>query len=128
MALRGDARKEEPYFNPTHGGHAYATDLVKQINDLNCGSYLHATVETENCANFCIGVAGYPEKHMEAPSLKSELKRLKEKVDAGADYVVTQMLFDNQKYFAFVDAVREMGIQVHIIPCIKTIAVTQHLQ
>lgn len=128
MALRGDARKEEQYFSPTHGGHAFAADLVKQINDLNCGSYLHDSVETENCADFCIGVAGYPEKHMEAPSLKSDLKRLKEKIDAGADYVVTQMFFNNQKFFEFVRAAREMGIQVPIIPGIKPIAVKRHLQ
>ena len=128
MALRGDARKEEPYFTPTLGGHAYATDLVKQIDKLNCGSYLHDTVETENCADFCIGVAGYPEKHLEAPSLRSDLKRLKEKIDAGADYVVTQMFFDNQKFFEFVKAAREMDIQVPIIPGIKPIAVKRHLQ
>lgn len=128
MALRGDARKEEQYFTPTNGGHVYATDLVKQINNLNCGNYLHDTVETENGANFCIGVAGYPEKHLEAPSLKSDLKRLKEKIDAGADYVVTQMFFDNQKFFEFVKAAREMDIHVPIIPGIKPIAVKRHLQ
>lgn len=128
MALRGDARKEEQYFTPTIGGHVYATDLVKQIHDLNCGSYLHDTVETENCADFCIGVAGYPEKHLEAPSLKSDLKRLKEKIDAGADYIVTQMFFDNRKFFEFVKAAREMDIHVPIIPGIKPIAVKRHLQ
>ncbi|MCM4169444.1 5,10-methylenetetrahydrofolate reductase [Arenibacter antarcticus] len=128
MALRGDARKEEQYFNPTLGGHCYATELVKQIQNLNSGSYLHETVESDNCANFCIGVAGYPEKHMEAPSLKSDLKRLKEKVDAGADYVVTQMFFDNKRFFKFVEEAREMGIQVPIIPGIKPLAVKRHLQ
>lgn len=128
MALRGDARKEEQYFTPTQGGHAYATDLVRQISNLNSGNYLHDTTEVENCANFCIGVAGYPEKHMEAPSLKSDLRRLKEKVDAGADYVVTQMFFDNQKFFEFVRAAREMDIHVPIIPGIKPIAVKRHLQ
>ncbi len=128
MALRGDAMKDEKYFKPAEGGHEYATGLVKQLHDLNCGSYLHDTVETDHCADFCIGVAGYPEKHMEAPSLKSDLKRLKEKVDAGAHYVVTQMFFDNQKYFEFVDAAKEMGINVPIIPGIKPIAVKRHLQ
>lgn len=128
MALRGDARKEEQYFTPTQGGHNFAVDLVKQINDLNCGNYLHDTVETENCADFCIGVAGYPEKHLEAPSLKSDLKRLKEKIDAGADYVVTQMFFDNRRFFEFVKAAREMDIHVPIIPGIKPIAVKRHLQ
>jgi len=128
MALRGDAMKDEQYFKPAEGGHEYATGLVRQLRDLNRGSYLHDTVETDHCADFCIGVAGYPEKHLEAPSLKSDLKRLKEKVDAGAHYVVTQMFFDNQKYFAFVDAAKEMGINVPIIPGIKPIAVKRHLQ
>lgn len=128
MALRGDARKEEQYFAPTKGGHAYAIDLVKQIQNLNCGKYLHEVIETDDCAHFCVGVAGYPEKHLEAPSLKSDLKRLKEKVDAGAEYVVTQMFFDNKKFFEFVDAAKEMGIDVPIIPGIKPIAVKRHLQ
>ncbi|MEO0901454.1 MAG: methylenetetrahydrofolate reductase [NAD(P)H] [Bacteroidota bacterium] len=128
MALRGDAMKEEKYFEPTNGGHRYASDLVKQLNELNCGNYLHEVIETDNCPDFCIGVAGYPEKHMEAPSLKSDIKRLKEKIELGADYVVTQMFFDNQKYFAFVDAAREAGIDVPIIPGIKPIAVKRHLQ
>lgn len=128
MALRGDAMKEEKYFSPTKGGHQYASQLVKQIQDINCGNYLHEVIETDDCSNFCIGVAGYPEKHMEAPSLKSDLKRLKEKVELGADYVVTQMFFDNKKFFAFVEAAREMGIDVPIIPGIKPIAVKRHLQ
>ncbi len=128
MALRGDAMKEEKYFNPVQGGHAYATGLVKQIQNLNRGKYLHEVIETDECADFCIGVAGYPEKHLEAPSLQSDLKRLKEKVDAGADYVVTQMFFDNQKYFQFVEAAKAMGINVPIIPGIKPIAIKRHLQ
>ncbi|TAI46920.1 methylenetetrahydrofolate reductase [NAD(P)H] [Flagellimonas allohymeniacidonis] len=128
MALRGDAMKEEQYFEPTNGGHKYASDLVKQIQGLNRGEYLHEVIETDNCADFCVGVAGYPEKHMEAPSLNSDLKRLKEKVDLGAEYVVTQMFFDNKKYFDFVQAARDMGIKVPIIPGIKPIAVKRHLQ
>jgi len=128
MALRGDAMKEEKYFEATKGGHKYASDLVKQVKQLNNGNYLHEVIETDNCPDFCIGVAGYPEKHMEAPSLKSDLKRLKEKVALGADYVVTQMFFDNQKYFDFVNAAREAGIDVPIIPGIKPIAVKRHLQ
>ncbi|MBT8298173.1 MAG: methylenetetrahydrofolate reductase [NAD(P)H] [Maribacter sp.] len=128
MALRGDARREEKYFEPTKGGHSYAINLVKQINDLNCGKYLHEVIETNDCANFCIGVAGYPEKHLEAPSLQSDLKRLKQKIDAGADYVVTQMFFDNTKFFEFVKAARKIGISVPIIPGIKPIAVKRHLQ
>lgn len=128
LALRGDAMREEKYFTPTVGGHAYATSLVQQIQDLNRGKYLHEVIETDDCADFCIGVAGYPEKHLESPSLKTDLKRLKEKVDAGADYVVTQMFFDNKKYFEFVAAAKEMGITVPIIPGIKPIAVQRHLQ
>ncbi|QOD62357.1 methylenetetrahydrofolate reductase [NAD(P)H] [Polaribacter haliotis] len=128
MALRGDAMSHQKYFTPNQGGNHYATDLVKQISDLNCGKYLHDVIESTNKADFCIGVAGYPEKHLEAPSLQTDLKRLKEKVDAGADYVVTQMFFDNQKYFAFVEAAKKAGINVPIIPGIKPIAVKRHLQ
>jgi len=128
MALRGDSMKDEPYFKPCDGGHAYASGLVEQIAKLNRGKYLHDEVEAEHYSDFCIGVAGYPEKHMEAPSLATDLKRLKAKVDAGADYVVTQMFFDNQKYFDFVENAREIGINVPIIPGIKPIAVKRHLQ
>lgn len=128
MALRGDAMKEQQYFEPTKGGHDYALGLVKQLRDMSCGQYLNDTVESKNCADFCIGVAGYPEKHLESPSLKSDLKRLKEKVNAGAHYVVTQMFFDNQKYFEFVKMARAEGITVPIIPGIKPLAVKRHLQ
>ncbi|WP_394773644.1 methylenetetrahydrofolate reductase [NAD(P)H] [Flavobacterium sp.] len=128
MALRGDAMKDEQYFMPKAGGNDYAIDLVKQISLLNQGKYLHEVMDADNRANFCIGVAGYPEKHLESPSLQSDLKRLKEKVDAGADYVVTQMFFDNSKYFNFVEKAREMGITIPIIPGIKPIAVQRHLQ
>ena len=127
MALRGDAMKEEKYFVPAKGGHTYAHELVSQIADLNRGNYLHDDITMEHLPNFCIGIAGYPEKHMEAPSLQSDLKRLKEKVDAGADYVVTQMFFDNQKYFEFVEAAKKLGINIPIIPGIKPIAVKRHL-
>lgn len=128
MALRGDAMSHQKYFEPNKEGNEYAVDLVAQIQDLNSGKYLHEVVEASNKSNFCIGVAGYPEKHLESPSLQSDLKRLKEKVAAGADYVVTQMFFDNQKYFQFVAAARKAGIQVPIIPGIKPIAVKRHLQ
>ena len=127
MALRGDAMKDEAIFKPQVEGNQYASELVKQISDLNQGKYLHEIIETTYKANFCIGVAGYPEKHMEAPSLASDLRRLKEKVDLGAEYVVTQMFFDNKKYFAFVEAAREAGIDVPIIPGIKPVAVKRHL-
>jgi len=128
MALRGDAMKDEKYFTPTEGGHTYASELVQQIANLNMGVYLHEMVETDRCPDFCIGVAGYPEKHMEAPSLKNDLKWLKYKIDLGAEYIVTQMFFDNRKYFDFVNQARDMGIDVPIIPGIKPIAVKRHLQ
>ncbi|NLP58572.1 methylenetetrahydrofolate reductase [NAD(P)H] [Lutibacter sp. B1] len=128
MALRGDAMKHEKYFTPTKDGNNYAVELVKQIKNLNKGKYLHEIIETPYNANFCIGVAGYPEKHMESPSLDTDLRYLKEKVDAGSDYVVTQMFFDNKKYFDFVEKARAIGITVPIIPGIKPIAVKRHLQ
>ncbi|MGL5111484.1 MAG: methylenetetrahydrofolate reductase [NAD(P)H] [Flavobacterium sp.] len=128
MALRGDAMKDEQSFVPTKGGNKFAADLVSQIYQLNQGKYLHEVMDIDNKADFCIGVAGYPEKHLESPSLQTDLKRLKEKVEAGADYVVTQMFFDNAKYFEFVAKAREMGITVPIIPGIKPIAVERHLQ
>ena len=127
MSLRGDAMKEEKYFEPTTGGHVYASDLVTQIHNLNSGQYLHEVIETDNCSDFCIGVAGYPEKHLEAPSLQTDLKWLKKKVDLGANYIVTQMFFDNQKYFDFVKAARKIGITVPIIPGVKPIAIKKHL-
>lgn len=128
MALRGDAMKEEKYFTPTKGGHSYANELVEQIVNMNKGQFLHEVIETDNKSDFCIGVAAYPEKHMEAPSLDSDIRRLKDKVDAGADYVVTQMFFDNKRYFKFVEKAREAGINVPIIPGIKPVAVKRHLQ
>lgn len=128
MALRGDAMSHQKRFQPTKGGHNYAVDLVNQIQDLNQGKYLHDVVEADDKADFCVGVAGYPEKHIEAPSLNSDIKRLKEKVDAGADYIVTQMFFNNEDYFKFYDKAREAGIKVPIFPGIKPIATKNHLQ
>ena len=128
MALRGDAMSHQKYFEASKGGHKYAKELVTQIQNLNSGNYLHEVIEVSNKADFCIGVAGYPEKHLESPPLQTDLKRLKEKVDAGADYVVTQMFFDNKKYFEFVAAAKNAGIDIPIIPGIKPIAVQRHLQ
>jgi methylenetetrahydrofolate reductase (NADPH) len=128
MALRGDSMKHEPYFIPTPGGNNFAAELVTQIKELNEGKYLHNIIETNNKSDFCIGVAGYPEKHLEAPSMETDLRRLKEKVDAGADYVVTQMFFDNSKYFDFVEKARKIGITVPIIPGIKPVAIKRHQQ
>ena len=128
MALRGDAMKHQQYFEASKGGHLYARDLVDQVQNLNKGKYLHDVIDADDKADFCIGVAGYPEKHIEAPSLQSDLKRLKEKVDAGADYVVTQMFFENKRYFNFVNEAKKAGINVPIIPGIKPLAVKRHLQ
>ncbi len=127
MALRGDAMKHEKYFSATTEGNKYASELVTQIKNLNKGKYLNEIIETPHYSDFCIGVAGYPEKHLEAPSMDADLRRLKEKVDAGADYVVTQMFFDNKKYFDFVEKARSIGITVPIIPGIKPISIKRHL-
>ncbi len=119
LALRGDGIKGHKNFEPTPGGHNYANELVGQIHSMNKGIYLEEDLENPTPTKFCIGVAGYPEKHYEAPSLKSDLKKLKQKVDNGADYVVTQMFFDNKKYFDFVENCRSEGINVPIIPGLK---------
>lgn len=127
MALRGDAVKSETYFKPEEEGHNYASELVKQIQELNQGKYLDEEILNTSKTNFCIGVAGYPEKHMEAPSLDSDIHFLKEKIKNGATYIVTQMFFDNSKFFAFVDKCRKEGITVPIIPGLKPIATKKQL-
>ncbi|MCK4746704.1 MAG: methylenetetrahydrofolate reductase, partial [Bacteroidales bacterium] len=121
LVLRGDPPRGEKRFIPENDGHTHAIDLVKQIVNMNKGIYLEEAMANSTPTDFSVGVAGYPEKHFEAPNLKSDLKYLKEKVDAGADYVVTQMFFDNKKYFDFVELCRAEGIQVPIIPGIKPI-------
>lgn len=127
MALRGDAVKSETYFKPEKEGHAYANELVAQIEDLNNGNYLDDALLNSSATNFCIGVGAYPEKHMEAPSLDSDIHFLKKKIKNGAAYVVTQMFFDNQKYFDFVDKCRAEGITVPIIPGLKPMATKKQL-
>ena len=126
VALRGDAIKSETYFTPNKDGHKYASELVNQITNLNKGVYLE-DLEVATKTNFCIGVAGYPEKHMEAPSMKSDLHFLKEKIKLGADYIITQMFFDNNKYFEFVDLCKKEGINVPIIPGLKPISTLKQL-
>ena len=121
LVLRGDAAKNETAFFPEPGGHKFASDLLKQVVDLNSGIYLEEDLKNTSRTRFCIGVAGYPEKHFEAPNMESDLHYLKQKVDMGADYVVTQMFFDNEKYYAFVNACRSVGITVPIIPGLKPI-------
>lgn len=127
VALRGDAVKSEIYFKPEKEGHSYASELVTQINNLNNGIYLDADLQNTNKTNFCIGVAGYPEKHMEAPSLDSDIYFLKQKIKNGADYIITQMFFDNKKFFEFVDKCRSAGITVPIIPGLKPISTKKQL-
>lgn len=127
VALRGDAVKNEIYFRPEPDGHKYASELVTQIVALNNGIYLDEELENKSKTNFCIGVAGYPEKHMEAPNLDTDISFLKQKIDAGAHYIVTQMFFDNQKFFAFVEKCRAAGITVPIIPGLKPLTSLKQL-
>ncbi|WP_428224446.1 methylenetetrahydrofolate reductase [NAD(P)H] [Flavobacterium sp.] len=127
VALRGDAVKSEIYFKPEKEGNAYATELVTQINNLNKGIYLDADLQNTNATDFCIGVAGYPEKHMEAPSMDSDIYFMKQKIKNGADYIITQMFFDNQKFFEYVEKCRNAGITVPIIPGLKPIATKKQL-
>ncbi len=127
LVLRGDAAKNESGFEAEPEGHQYAIDLLNQVKNLNSGVYLEGDLKNSIQTKFCIGVAGYPEKHFEAPNMDSDLKYLKAKVDAGADYIVTQMFFDNAKYFAFVNACREIGITVPIIPGLKPVYTRKQL-
>lgn len=127
LVLRGDAAKNETAFLPEPGGHQYASDLLKQVTDLNAGIYLEEDLKNTSQTKFCIGVAGYPEKHFEAPNMESDLHYLKMKIDMGADYIVTQMFFDNEKFYAFVKACREIGINVPIIPGLKPIYTKKQL-
>ncbi|WP_297869578.1 methylenetetrahydrofolate reductase [NAD(P)H] [uncultured Flavobacterium sp.] len=127
VALRGDAVKSEIYFKPEKEGHAYASELVTQISNLNNGIYLDEDLQNSTKTDFCIGVAGYPEKHMEAPSMDSDIHFLKQKIKNGADYIITQMFFDNQKFFDFVAKCRAAGITVPIIPGLKPIATKKQL-
>lgn len=122
VALRGDAVKNETYFRAEPQGNLYAADLVTQIRNLNDGIYLDPELKNTCKTDFCVGVAGYPEKHQEAPNFETDLRYLKEKVDAGASYIITQLFFDNKKYFRFVKKCREFGIEVPILPGLKPLA------
>jgi len=126
LALRGDSIKTESVFRPTADGHSYAVELIEQVSDMNRGNYIMDDVLLEP-TNFCIGAAGYPEKHFEAMNMNTDLMNAKSKVDAGASYLVTQMFFDNQKYFDFVAACRAIGIDVPIIPGIKPLNNLKHI-
>ena len=127
LVLRGDAAKNETSFEPEKDGNFFAIDLLKQVSHLNNGVYVDKDILNGSKTNFCMGVAGYPEKHFEAPNLEIDLARLKEKVDASAEYIMTQMFFDNQKFFDFVKACRDMGITVPIIPGLKPITTKKQL-
>lgn len=129
LALRGDAVKSEPIFEPEPGGNEHAIDLVKQIVSMNEGKYLNEEItDLSSHSSFCIGVAGYPEKHFECPNIKADLKYLKAKVDAGAEYIVTQLFYNNEKFFEYVKLCRDMGINVPIIPGIKPLSTKKQLQ
>lgn len=127
LVLRGDAQKNESFFEAEPGGHRYAIELMQQVINMNNGIYLEEDLKNAVKTNFCIGVAGYPEKHFEAPNMQTDLLYLKAKVDAGAEYVTTQMFFDNRKYFEFEKNCREVGIEVPIIPGLKPITTKKQL-
>ena len=122
LVLRGDAAKNETFFEPEPDGHRYAIELLTQVSNLNHGIYLEEDIKNGGKTDFCMGIAGYPEKHFEAPNLEMDMGYLKAKVDAGADYIMTQMFFNNEKYFNFVKLCRENGITVPIIPGLKPIS------
>lgn len=128
LALQGDAMKSQERFVPEPDGNAYASDLVTQIQKMNHGIYLDESIENNAATNFQIGVAGYPEKHFAAASMDEDLHFLKQKVDFGAEYIVTQMFFDNAKYFEFVDKCRAIGITVPIIPGLKPLATKRQIE
>ncbi len=127
IALRGDSVKNERVFTPEPEGNTYAIDLVRQIMDMNNGRYIHEGLDLDARTSFSVGVAGYPEKHFESPNMEVDLQHLKNKVEAGASYIVTQMFFDNQKFFSFVHKCREFGIDCPIVPGIKPITTARHL-
>ncbi|MBN2666645.1 MAG: methylenetetrahydrofolate reductase [NAD(P)H] [Bacteroidales bacterium] len=122
LALRGDPQRGSRIFIPEKEGHRYTDELVRQIVNMNKGRYLEESLEEKSSTNFCIGVAGYPEKHSEAPNMNSDIQNLKRKVEAGASYIVTQMFFDNGKYFRFRDECKKHGIDIPLIPGIKPVS------
>jgi methylenetetrahydrofolate reductase (NADPH) len=127
LVLRGDAAKNETAFEAEPDGHKYAIDLLRQVTNLNAGIYLEDDLKNSHNTEFCIGVAGYPEKHFEAPNMATDLRFLKAKIDSGAEYIVTQMFFDNAKFYSFVKGCREIGITVPIIPGLKPIYTKKQL-
>ena len=127
LALRGDARKGDLYFEPEINGNKNALDLIHQIKNMNSGIYLDEELTIVHESDFCIGAACYPEKHADAPNMQNDMKYLKRKVEAGAEFLVTQMFFDNKHYFDFVQSCRDNGINVPIIPGIKPLSTKKQL-
>ncbi len=127
LVLRGDAPRNESYFEPEPGGNKFAIELLQQVVNMNNGIYLEEDLKNAVKTDFCIGVAGYPEKHFECPNLQTDLAFLKAKVDSGAEYVTTQMFFDNKKYFDYVKACRDAGITIPIVPGLKPISTRKQL-
>ena len=127
LALRGDPRKGDIHFEPEKGGNKNALDLIHQVKNMNSGIYLDEELTQGQGSNFCIGAASYPEKHMDAPNLQSDMKFLKRKVEAGAEFLVTQMFFDNKHYFNFVEECRKNDINIPIIPGIKPISTMKQM-
>jgi methylenetetrahydrofolate reductase (NADPH) len=121
FALRGDTLAGQRRFLPEAHGHSYAYELVEQIENMNKGLYLDSDLQNSDQTIFCIGVAGYPEKHIEAPNIETDIDNLKKKVDAGADYIVTQLFYDNDKFYQFRDLCQKKGIDIPIFPGIKPI-------
>jgi len=128
LTLRGDPPAGQKYFKAKENGHEHTSGLVKQIMEMNNGNYCDEAINNTRKTNFSVGVAAYPEKHNEAPNIKSDIKYLKQKIEAGAEYIVTQMFFDNKKYFDFVDLCRKEGINVPIVPGIKPIRTKRELE
>ena len=127
LVLRGDAPDNLTFFEPEPDGHKYAIDLLRQVINMNKGLYMEEELKGALMTNFSVGVAGYPEKHYEAPNLQTDLMNLKAKVDAGADYIVTQMFFDNKVFFEFEKKCRAIGIEVPIIPGLKPVTSKKQL-
>ena len=128
LVLRGDPPSGVRDFIPVVGGHAHTNELVEQIIDLNNGTYLEPELKNPVATDFSVGVAGYPEKHFESPNMEEDMFWLKKKVDAGADYIVTQMFFNNEKFFEFKNKCKEAGIKVPIVPGIKPITTLKDLE
>ncbi len=127
LVVRGDPRRSEKFFKPVDDGHQYVSGVLEQINNLNKGKYLDEEIENSSPMNFSYGVGGFPEKHFESPNVETDMFYLKQKVDLGAKYIVTQMFFNNQKYYDFVKRCREAGINVPIVPGLKPLAFIKHL-